>query len=322
MNVRFGILGLGQISTRFATVLNTVEGVELAAVAARDAEKAARFARDFGASKACRDYLELIRDPDVDIVYIGLTTNLHYEYTRLCLENHKAVLCEKPLVTTRAQAEELAALAEKNQTLLMEAMWTRCLPAFQQARQWVKAGRIGAVRLITANFCFNLGFYDPAARFYDPNLAGGSLFDVGVYLLDFASGVLDEYPQQVQGLARLTPSRVDAAASLSLSFPGGALASLNCAMDVQAGEEAAIYGSTGRIVLENCYGLKTCSLYNDQGILLERFEDHEPDGFAHQVRHAADQFRRGEIQSNLIPWQDSIQCAGYFDLLRQQWGLI
>lgn len=322
MNVRFGILGLGHISTRFASVLNTVAGVELAAVAARDPSRAEQFARQFGARKACQDYLELMRDPDVDVIYIGLTTNLHYEFTKLCLEHHKAVLCEKPLVTTRAQAEELATLAQKNHTLLMEAMWTRCLPAFQQAHAWVKAGRIGSVRLITANFCFNLGFYDPAVRFFDPQLAGGSLFDVGVYLLDFASGILGEYPGQVQGLARLTPSRVDAAASLSLSFPGGALASLNCAVDVQAEEQAAIYGSGGRIVLENCYGPKTCSMYDEKGELVKRFEDPEPDGFAHQVRHAADLFRRGELQSNLIPWQDSIQCAGYFDLLRNEWGLI
>ena len=322
MNVRFGILGLGHISTRFASVLKTVEGVELGGVAAREPSRATAFAREFGAKRACRNYLELIEDPDVDIVYIGLTTNLHYEFARLCLEHKKAVMCEKPLVTTEKEALELTSLAEKNHTLLMEAMWTRCLPAFQCARKWVKEGRIGAVRLITANFCFNLGFYDPAARFYDPKLAGGSLFDVGVYLLDFASGILDEYPQQVQGLARITPSHVDAAASLSLIYPGGALASLNCAVDVRAAEETAIHGSQGRILLENCYGPKTCALFDEKGELLERFEDPEPDGFAHQIRHAADLFRRGELQSDLIPWQDSIACARTFDELRRQWGLI
>ncbi len=321
MAIRFGILGLGHISTRFASVLNTLEDVELAAVASRDLARSTNFAQEYGAKRACRDYLELIEDPDVEIVYIGLTTNLHYETTRLCLEHHKAVLCEKPLVTTRAQAEELATLAEKNHTLLMEAMWTRCLPAFQQARKWVKAGRISQVKLITANFCFNSP-YNPVDRLYDPQQAGGSLFDVGVYPLDFASGILDEYPQQVHGLARLTPNGVDAAASLSLNFPSGALASLNCAMDVQAGEEAVIYGSTGRIALENCYGAKTCTLYDENGNVVEHFEDPEPDGFAHQIRHVADLFRRGELQSDLIPWRDTIQCAGTFDLLRKRWGLI
>lgn len=321
MNVRFGILGLGHISSRFARVLKTVEEVELTAVASRDPSRTAEFALKFGAKRACGDYLTLLNDPEVDVVYIGLTTNLHYEIARLCLQHNKAVLCEKPLVTTQQEALKLVSLAEKNRTLLMEAMWTRCMPAFQQARKWIKSGSIGQVKLITANFCFN-NPYDPVSRLYNPQLAGGSLFDVGVYPLDFASGLLDEYPQQVQGLARITPSDVDAAASLSLSFPGGALASLNSAIDVKAAEEAGVYGTGGHLLLDNCYGPKVCTSFDPNGKQVGRFIDPEPEGFAHQIRHCADLYRRGELQSDLIPWQDSIACAGIFDKLRKQWGLI
>ena len=119
MNVRFGIIGLGGISHRFAKVLKTAKDVELTAVASREQSRSEEFARQFGAKKAFDSYLKVIEDPEVDIIYDGLTHNFHYEMTKLCLEHHKAVLCEKPFVTTRRDAEELVQLARANQTLLM-----------------------------------------------------------------------------------------------------------------------------------------------------------------------------------------------------------
>ena len=180
MTVRFGIIGPGSIATRFATVLNTVDGVQLTAVASRDQAKAAAFAGKFGAAKAYGSYLELIQDSAVDVIYIGLTHNFHYEVAKLCLNHGKSVLCEKPLVTSQKDAAELAELAREKKVLLMEAMWTRCIPAFRKAREWVAGGRIGAVKLIDASFSFNAPF-DPEHRLYDPKLAGGSLYDAGVY---------------------------------------------------------------------------------------------------------------------------------------------
>ncbi len=321
MNVKFGIVGLGSISNRFATVLNGVESVELTAVASRDWARTDAFAQKFGAKKACQSYLDVITDDQVDIVYIGLTHNFHYGIIKMCLENHKAVLCEKPLVTTQKDARELVALAGTNQILLMEALWTRCMPAFQKAKEWVGEGRIGKVKLITADFCYKKD-YDPNTRQFNPKLAGGSLFDVGVYPIDFATGILAEHPENVTGLAKISPSGVDESAVLALSFAGGALASLTCGFNVRAVGEADIYGTQGHIVLDNCFGPKKCDLYNEGNSLVERFEEPVHDGFVYQIRHCADLFRHGKLESDLIPWQDTIACAGIFDSLRNQWGLV
>lgn len=320
MNVKFGIVGLGRISSRFAKVLNTMDGVELTSVASSDQSRSDAFAKKFGAKKAYHNYLDVITDNQVDIIYIGLTTNYHYEVTKLCLQHHKAVLCEKPLVITQQDAEELTALAAKNKTLLMEAMWTRCLPAFLKAKEWVKADRIGQVKLITANFCYPKE-YDPENRQFNPKLAGGGLYDVGIYPINFAAGILAEYPDEVNGLAKISPSGVDEFSVISMSFPGGALASLTCGFTVLAKGEAVIYGTGGHIVLENCFGPQKCDLYNEEGRLIDQFFEPVADGFAYEIRHCADLFLQGKLESDLIPWQDTINCTGIFDTLMKQWKL-
>ena len=110
---------MGKITTRFARVLNTMDKVEIAAVASRDLSRSKKFAQEFNAKTVCTKYEEVIQSKDVDLVYIGLTNNFHYKFTKYCLEQHKPVLCEKPMVTTRKEAEELVSLAQKNQTFLM-----------------------------------------------------------------------------------------------------------------------------------------------------------------------------------------------------------
>jgi predicted dehydrogenase len=321
MAIKFGLIGLGKISTRFAKVLNTVEGVELTSVASRDLERSQAFAQQFKAKKALASYEEVIRDPDVDVVYIGLTHNFHYEFAKKCLEAHKPVLCEKPLVITQKKAEDLVNLAQANNTLLMEAMWTRCMPAFQKAQEWIKTGKIGQVKLITANFCYHAKF-DPNHRIFAKELAGGSLYDVGIYPIDFAMGIMGEHPQSVTGSALIAPNGVDESAAFSMKFASGALANLACGFNVRAMEEATIYGTDGRIVLENCFGPQTCQRCDENGKAIETFKKSVPDGFEHEIRHCADLIRRGKIESDLIPWVDTIASAGIFDTLNRQWGII
>ena len=318
MTTRFGIIGLGKISTRFVKVLNTASGMALGAVASRDPERTRQFAKQYGAAKVCESYLDVINDPEVDIIYIGLTHNFHYELTKLCLEQHKAVLCEKPFVTNRKDAEELVELASANNTLLMEAMWTRCMPAFRKARAWVQEGRIGQASLISAGFSY-LGDYDPQNRLFNPELAGGSLFDVGIYPIDFATGILAELPVSMSGEAIIAPTGVDTAAAFSLKFSSGALASLTSGFNVDA-LYANIYGTQGSIVLPNTSGPQWAELRDTDGELVERFEEPVTDGFIYQILHVAELYQQGRIESDLIPWADTIASAGIFDELLGQFG--
>lgn len=318
--INFGILGAGYISDRFAAALNTVPGVALTAIAARDLQRAQTFAGKHHAINAYSRYEDVIDDPNVDIVYVGLTNDRHFDISKACLENHKAVLCEKPLVLTEKEAHELATMAQHNNTLLMEALWTRCMPAFLKVKEWVRNGKIGAVKLIKASYCYKAD-YDPGSRLFDPALGGGSLFDVGVYPIDFATGILGEHPVSVSGEAELAASGVDMAASFSLRFASGALASLACAFNVEAPLAVEIYGTEGSITTDSVCGPMLCERFDSDNQRVERFEERVPDGFIYQIAHCADLFHQGKIESDLIPWADSIATARIYDELRKQWKL-
>ena len=320
MDIGFGIVGLGGIAERFAAVLNTAKGASLAAVASREKARSEAFARKFGARKTSDSYLDLIRDPDVDAVYIALTHNFHYEFARTCLESGKAVICEKPLVTTRNDAEALAALSRSKKVLLMEAMWTRCIPAFRKAKEWVDEGLIGSVKLVEAAFCFKAP-NDPAGRLFNPKLAGGGLYDAGVYPLEFATGILGQNPDRVAGFASIGATGVDEYACISLGFPGGALASLACGITAAAPRDARVNGDLGSIVIHDFLGPRKCERFDSDGKSVEVFESAFEDGFIFEIEHFVDLYRRGEIESDLIPLSDTIACAGIFDELRKQWGL-
>lgn len=320
MNIKYGIIGLGGIAQVFAGALNTVPGTELEAVASGSRERAEAFSKKFKASKIYDSYIELIHDKEVDVVYVALTHNFHYDIVKMCLENGKAVLCEKPLVINKKDAEELIALSRKNKVLLMEAMWTRCLPSFQKTKKWVEEGKIGDIRLIDAKFCINIP-YDPKHRLFNPELAGGSLYDLGVYVIEFTTGILGEKPETVSGFATVAETGVDDFAVINMSFKSGALAMLSCGIRAKTNRDAGIYGTNGSIVVYEFFSSRKCELYDKDNNLVESFEDTCEEGFTYQIRHFNELFKNKKQESDIIPLEDTAVCADVFDKLLNQWGI-
>ena len=150
MAVRFGILGAGKISRRFAAVLAESQEAELYAVAARDELRARDFAAHFDAETSYGSYAALLEDENVDAVYIGLTHDLHFRWTKAALLSGKPVLCEKPMAVSAEEAEALIALSREKKVLLMEAMWTRCLPAVRRAASLVSRNFGGTLSCVVS----------------------------------------------------------------------------------------------------------------------------------------------------------------------------
>lgn len=321
MKTKFGIIGLGGIASRFAKVLNTVEGAELTAVAARDKKRAEDFAGKFSAKKSYSNYIDLIQDQDINIIYIAVPHNFHYEIAKLCLENNKSVLCEKPFFTNKIEAEKLVALAKDKNLLIMEAMWTRCLPTFQKAKEWADNDSIGKVKLIDASFCFDMPF-NPENRLYNPNLAGGSLYDAGVYPIEFITGILNEKPSTVKAVVQKGKTGVDEYVAMCMAFESGVLATVTCGISIGSNHDAHIYGTKGHIVVYDFLGCKKCELFDSNNKLVECFEAKFEDGFVYEINHIMDLYTNNKIESNLIPLKDTIDCAEIFDEIKLQCDLI
>src|SRR5215831_4393406 len=138
---RWGIIGPGKIANEFAKALSNVGGSRLYAVASRDLKRAKSFAANYGAEKYYGGYEALASDPDVDAVYIATPHTYHHAHTLLCLQNKKPVLCEKPLSVNYQSTLEMITAARQHKTFLMEAMWTRFLPAVDKAIQLIREGK-------------------------------------------------------------------------------------------------------------------------------------------------------------------------------------
>jgi predicted dehydrogenase len=312
--LNFGIMGCGGISDRFCDVLNKESGVALQAVAARDKAKAAAFAEKHGAKRACT-YEELVQDNNVDIIYIGTVHNRRLEQIRLCLENGKHVLCEKPMTLHEAEAQECFALAKEKNLLLVENMWPRANPCLIKAREWVRDGKIGDIKLINASFSFNFP-YDPKHRLYDAETAGGAIYDAGVYPIEFAIGILNEAPESVASIFKTVATGVDGSAGIILGFANGAIATLNCALTVKTPHDAYIYGNNGSIEINKDFlRAHDAILFDNNGKEIDRVHADFEDGFCYQIRHIVELIHKGATESNLIPPADTIACAKVFDLI-------
>jgi predicted dehydrogenase len=239
--VRWGILGTGRIAGDFAAALSVLPGADLAAVGSRAPDAAAAFAGRVGATRAHGSYEALAADPDVEIVYIATPHALHHTNARLCLEHGKAVLCEKPFALNSDQARELVSLARERQLFLMEAMWTRFLPALIAAQRRIADGTIGEVRFLMADFGFNKPF-DQGHRLFNITLGGGALLDVGVYLASLASLVFGP-PASVASQARIGQSGVDEDCALLFGYDGGRFAQLTASIATTTPQEATIVGT-------------------------------------------------------------------------------
>jgi dihydrodiol dehydrogenase / D-xylose 1-dehydrogenase (NADP) len=318
--IGWGFIGAGAIANRFMAGLVQVPDAYLAAVSSRTYEKAKSFADKHNA-KVYKTTEELIADDNVDIVYVGTPHTVHKENTLLALSMGKPVLCEKPMAPNAKMVTEMVNFAREKKVYLMEAMWTRFFPAIRKALTWIEEGRIGKVQFVTADF----GYYekeDPSLIIFNPETAGGSLLDVGIYPLAFVFMVFGKKPNRITGLADMTSTGVDAAMGCTLGFEGGGLALLYSAMNTDTPQEAEIIGEKGRIVIPQFWSPKEANLYIN-GKLEEYFtQDHVGEGYQFEIAAVQDDIRNGRLENELMPLDESIAIAEVMDELRRQWGLV
>jgi predicted dehydrogenase len=318
--VRWGIMGTGRIAGDFATGLRALPDAELAAVGSRSAAAAAAFAERFGPTRRHADYAALAADPDVDIVYVATPHPFHHANARLCLEAGKAVLCEKPFTLNADQARDLVALARARGLFLMEAMWTRFLPAMVEIRHRVEAGELGEVRLLTADFGFRKPF-DPGHRLYDPELGGGALLDIGVYLVSLSS-LLFGPPTAIRSLAEFGASGVDEREALLLGHPDGALAQLTATISAATPQEAMIVGDEGWLQIHPLWWKAARYTIARAGREPETVAvPFAGNGYNYEAAEAMRCLRAGETESPGMPLAETVSIMETLDRVRAEWGL-
>ena len=319
--IRLGILGPGRIVDRVMVDMHNAKEIEVTAVASRSPERARKAAGRYGIPHVYGSYEELAESPFVDLVYIATPHPFHKEQSMLMMRHGKHVLCEKPMTVNDAEAEAMIACARKNNVFLMEAMWTRCMPAMKKARELAGSGAIGQIRHIDGNFSF-VGAYNEEDRVYAKDLAGGALLDLGIYPLMGITGFLGWEPARATAFAAPAPTGVDMRLCAQLLYASGATAQFFCGMDADADQRMAVYGSDGWLEIPDFWHPHTVILHRS-GKEDEIFDyPPENEGHHYEFDHAAECITAGLKESPLVTLKETLAVSRLCTQLRGEVGVI
>ncbi|MEO8763822.1 MAG: Gfo/Idh/MocA family oxidoreductase [Ginsengibacter sp.] len=317
--LRWGLIGAGHISHAFMKDFQFMKNAELVAVAASDKTRGEEYAKKYNIPISC-SYQELYASKEVDAVYISTTHNFHYEQALACLQNGKAVLCEKPITVNIEECNELIKVAKEQKVFLMEAMWTCFLPAIRQAKQWIREGRIGNLKVIQADFGFSME-KNRKGRIYNPDLAGGSLLDLGVYPISMANYFADEFPELISASAVFTETGVDERLAMILQY-GEITATLFSSIICRMANACCLFGEKGYIELPEFWRASSAKIFNGDFELIETFDDKRSShGFIYEMQHANDRVLTGHIESDIVPLSNTRDVQAIMMEVRRQIGL-
>ena len=320
--VRWGLIGPGAIAQHFAQAAAAMDTTALVAVHGRDAARCQAFVQQHAPQACVHSGLHaLLADPHIDMVYIATPHSAHAQAVRQALLAGKGVLCEKPLAPTATQAQALIALAQERGVFLMEALWSRFLPSWQQARTWLEAGAIGAPQAMQSSFCFDVPF-DAHSRLFSPALAGGALLDIGVYNLSASQWLMQREPLAFHVDAVLASTGVEQRVAATLDYGHGLTSQFVCAFDGVADNRLRVFGPRGHIELgHNFWQATEATLVRPGQAVLHVPYPFRINGFEYQIEHAQQCWRAGAVQSPVMPHQDSLAVVTLIDAMRQRLGV-
>ncbi|SHG59184.1 Gfo/Idh/MocA family protein [Massilia sp. CF038] len=318
--VRWGILGTGGIARAFATALMDTPGAVLAAVGSRSMASARAFGSGFGTPACYGSYEALAAAPDVDIIYIGTPHPMHAENAILALNGGKAVLCEKPFTMNLREAERVVQLAREKKLFLMEAMWTRFMPALAEVRRIVASGEIGTVHQVHADFGF-AATQDPEHRVNKRELGGGALLDLGIYPLSISCALLGPV-STVQAQAVLSDGGIDLTTGFSMKHTSGALSICSCSLRARTPCELTVSGSLGSVRMDAMFHLaKSVTVKLADGSVRTIPTPFLGNGYVHEAIEAGRCLRAGLLESPHMLHADTLSLMQLLDTIRQQIGV-
>lgn len=318
--LRWGMMGPGGITL---TILHdfALVGISFDAVGSRSLDRATAYAAKHSIPKAYGSYEELVKDSDLDVIYIATTHNAHFENAKLALAAKKHVLLEKPFTLDANQAKELARLAKENDVFLMEAMWTRFLPNHELLFEKIKEGLIGNPLYVLADHNQYLP-KEKAPRLHDSALGGGSLIDLGVYPISFAHRVFG-MPKRVKASATLLPGNVDAAMAAIFEYQNGEQALVHSSLRVNGPIRAFVLGDKGRAELDKpFYEHSSFTIYDMDDKEIFKYDGNiEGRGMQYQALEVERCIRAGLRQSPIMSLDETIEIMEVMDQIRQQTGI-
>ena len=317
---KVGIIGAGWIAEKMAEALTPLEDYCVYAIASRSIGKATEFAGRWNIPKAYGSYEDMVKDNDVDLVYIATPHSHHFPHAMLALNAEKPVLVEKAFTANAAEAEELIETARSKGLFITEAIWTRYMPLSHKVKEIMESGIIGKPRVITATLCYMMEFKERILR---PDLCGGALLDLGVYALNFARMYFGKDIVRTVSNCHMGPTGIDLQECISLSYADGKMANLQAGTLCLNDRQGIINGTEGYIRVDNINCPEVVEVYRNYE-LVERYVKPEDmvNGYEYQVIEARRCIEAGLPESPMMPHQETLDIMKQMDGLRKEWGVV
>ena len=308
-------IGTGKIANKVAKEVVTNPGHKIVAVYNRTKAKAEKFAKKYN-STVYESALVAINDPLVDGVYIATTNETHFSFAKLCLENHKPVLCEKPITGNAKELEELIRISKDSNTFLKEAMWTWFNPVANKVKEWIKEDRIGKIKSVDCIFNMPIFGYNKAkGRYISPARYGGALLDLGVYSVRYVYELFG-VPQSIESRGKLY-NGIDLFNVSTFKYDGFE-ARVSSQINALVGEHCNIIGEKGTIKVPLFHMASKATLKTKDG--KEVFKDKNKK-FATQFRVVAE-YIKNAVSNDLVSLESSLEVMKIMDEIRKQIGVI
>lgn len=317
--IRWGIVGAGNIAHSFAKDLALVADNQLCAVASRSLDKASEFAETYGAAHAFGSYEELFKSDVVDVVYIATPHTAHAALSIRAMDHKKHVLCEKPMGINSTEVELMLAKAKENNVFLMEALWTRFNPTIKKVKQLIIDGEIGTVAYLKADFAFYGLDRDEKGRVLNPDLAGGSILDIGIYPIFLAYLILG-MPKKITAQAQFHTTGVESQTAMIFEYEN-AQALLFSGLASNSEIKAEIAGSLGTLFINRRWHEASSYILEKDGdsnlFELEKMGK----GYTYEIIEVANCINAGQLESTLWSHHNTRDLCTLLDTVRETAGI-
>lgn len=313
----WAVLGCGVIANELAEAIKK-HGRKLYAVGNRTYEKALKYAEKYDVKKVYDDYMDMFMDDEVDIIYITTPHNTHIQFLREALSRGKHVLCEKSITLNSDELEEAITLANVKNVILAEAMTLYHMPLYKKLDEIVKGGRMGDVNLITMNFG-SYKKYDMNNRFFNRNLAGGAMLDIGIYALSFARWFLKSKPEKIVSQVMYAPTKVDEQATILLMNDEQQMVTIALSLHSKQPKRGMISCDKGYIeVMEYPRAMEAVVTYNETGVKEIIQLGNTQDALWYEVEDMEKAVAGKENRMHLDFTKDVMEVMTY---IRKEWGM-
>ena len=317
-NLNWALLGVGVIANEMAQALQK-QGRTLYAVANRTHSKAVDFAEKYSVAKVYDAIDDLFIDDAVDVIYLTTPHNTHYPFMKRALENGKHLFVEKSITLNSRELDEMIALADTKKLVLAEAMTIWHMPLYKTLWQRIAAGDFGKVQIMTLNFG-SFKEYDMRNRFFNMNLAGGALLDIGVYALSIVRSFMTETPTEILSQWHPSPTGSDEFATILLKNPVGQMATVALSMHSKQPKRAVISCERGYIeIIEYPRADKAIFVDAETGKVEEIFAGDKSDALLYELNDMEQAIKSGDASAMKLDCSKDVMDI--MTRLRKAWNL-